>query len=202
MSPTPMVSTIPAHLVPWNGYVSDYCDDSVPNTATILRRRPPGNQNQHRAERDGASERAPRDFDSLRAVVGKRLGDLPKRLSQVGKYALDHPDEIAFGTTATHCRRRARATLDARPLRAPVRLRGIFRSADRLPRAAARSSLGLCRAATGAARRRTRHAAGTRDPRRLSRRRVALDRQACRDASTRNASAARSRFLPRPRPFT
>jgi len=53
------------------------------------------------SESDGAGERAPRDFDSLRAVVGKRLGELPKRLSQVGKYALDHPDEIAFGTTAT-----------------------------------------------------------------------------------------------------
>ena len=46
-------------------------------------------------------ERAPRDFDSLRSVVGRRLSDLPKRLSQVGKYALDHPDEIAFGTAAS-----------------------------------------------------------------------------------------------------
>jgi DNA-binding MurR/RpiR family transcriptional regulator len=44
---------------------------------------------------------APRDFDSLRAVVGRRLTDLPKRLSQVGKYALEHPDEIAFGTAAS-----------------------------------------------------------------------------------------------------
>ncbi|MEX0852713.1 MAG: MurR/RpiR family transcriptional regulator [Bauldia sp.] len=50
---------------------------------------------------DSSSELAPRDFDSLRAVVGKRLADLPKRLSQVGRYALDHPDEIAFGTTAS-----------------------------------------------------------------------------------------------------
>src|SRR6185295_5908210 len=53
------------------------------------------------SERFGGGERAPRDFDSLRAVVGKRLGDLPKRLSQVGKYALEHPDEIAFGTAAS-----------------------------------------------------------------------------------------------------
>lgn len=44
---------------------------------------------------------AVRDFDSLRAVVGRRLGELPKRLSQVGKYALEHPDEIAFGTAAS-----------------------------------------------------------------------------------------------------
>jgi DNA-binding MurR/RpiR family transcriptional regulator len=44
---------------------------------------------------------APRDFDSLRALVGRRLADLPKRLSQVGTYALDHPEEIAFGTAAS-----------------------------------------------------------------------------------------------------
>ena len=50
---------------------------------------------------NGSREHAPRDFDSLRAVVGKQLVTLPKRLSQVGKYALDHPDEIAFGTTAS-----------------------------------------------------------------------------------------------------
>jgi DNA-binding MurR/RpiR family transcriptional regulator len=50
---------------------------------------------------NGSREHAPRDFDSLRAVVGKQLVTLPKRLSQVGKYALDHPEEIAFGTTAS-----------------------------------------------------------------------------------------------------
>jgi DNA-binding MurR/RpiR family transcriptional regulator len=44
---------------------------------------------------------APSDFDGLRAMVGKRLPRLPKRLSQVGRYALDHPDEIAFGTAAS-----------------------------------------------------------------------------------------------------
>jgi DNA-binding MurR/RpiR family transcriptional regulator len=43
----------------------------------------------------------PRDFDGLRALVGRRLSDLPKRLSQVGRYALEHPDEIAFGTAAS-----------------------------------------------------------------------------------------------------
>jgi DNA-binding MurR/RpiR family transcriptional regulator len=52
-------------------------------------------------QRDGATPGPPRDFDSLRALVGKQLGELPKRLSQVGKYALIHPDEIAFGTTAS-----------------------------------------------------------------------------------------------------
>jgi DNA-binding MurR/RpiR family transcriptional regulator len=44
---------------------------------------------------------APRDFDGLSAMVGSRLAHLPKRLSQVGRYALDHPDEIAFGTAAS-----------------------------------------------------------------------------------------------------
>ena len=44
---------------------------------------------------------APRDFDSLRAMVGRDLPTLPKRLSQVGKYALEHPDELAFGTAAS-----------------------------------------------------------------------------------------------------
>jgi DNA-binding MurR/RpiR family transcriptional regulator len=48
-----------------------------------------------------AGGEAPPDFDSLRALVGRRAGDLPTRLAQVGKYALDHPDEIAFGTTAS-----------------------------------------------------------------------------------------------------
>ncbi len=51
---------------------------------------------------DAASgDLAPRDFDNLRALVGRRLTDLPKRLSQVGRYALEHPDEIAFGTAAS-----------------------------------------------------------------------------------------------------
>ena len=43
----------------------------------------------------------PRDFDNLRAIVGRQLATLPKRLVQVGKYALEHPDEIAFGTAAS-----------------------------------------------------------------------------------------------------
>ena len=48
-----------------------------------------------------SSETPVRDFDGLRAIVGKALTDLPKRLHQVGKYALEHPDEIAFGTAAS-----------------------------------------------------------------------------------------------------
>ena len=43
----------------------------------------------------------PRDFDTLRSAILERKGDLPKRLVQVAAYALDHPDEIAFGTAAS-----------------------------------------------------------------------------------------------------
>ena len=44
---------------------------------------------------------APRDFDSLRAELIERRPTLPKRLTQVAAYAIDHPDEIAFGTVAS-----------------------------------------------------------------------------------------------------
>lgn len=43
----------------------------------------------------------PHDFDTLRATILERRGELPKRLTQVAAYALDHPDEIAFGTAAS-----------------------------------------------------------------------------------------------------
>jgi DNA-binding MurR/RpiR family transcriptional regulator len=43
----------------------------------------------------------PQDFDALRAAILERKGDLPKRLTQVAVYALDHPDEITFGTAAS-----------------------------------------------------------------------------------------------------
>jgi DNA-binding MurR/RpiR family transcriptional regulator len=41
------------------------------------------------------------DFESLRAAILERRTTLPKRLMQVAAYALDHPDEIAFGTAAS-----------------------------------------------------------------------------------------------------
>ena len=47
--------------------------------------------------RDGV----PRDFDALRGAVAGRRDALPKRLIQVADYALQHPDEIAFGTAAS-----------------------------------------------------------------------------------------------------
>lgn len=43
----------------------------------------------------------PADFDSLRLSIMAQRENLPKRLMQVAAYALDHPDEMAFGTTAS-----------------------------------------------------------------------------------------------------
>jgi DNA-binding MurR/RpiR family transcriptional regulator len=48
-----------------------------------------------------AKVQPPQDFDALRSVILERKGELPKRLTQVAAYALDHPDEIAFGTAAS-----------------------------------------------------------------------------------------------------
>lgn len=44
---------------------------------------------------------APGDFEALRRTILARRRDLPKRLAQVAAYALEHPDEIAFGTAAS-----------------------------------------------------------------------------------------------------
>jgi DNA-binding MurR/RpiR family transcriptional regulator len=46
-------------------------------------------------------ESAPRDFAALRALIANRAHTLPRRLTQVAAYALDNPDEIAFGTAAS-----------------------------------------------------------------------------------------------------
>ena len=46
-------------------------------------------------------ESAPRDFAALRALIANRAQTLPRRLTQVASYALDNPDEIAFGTAAS-----------------------------------------------------------------------------------------------------
>lgn len=48
-----------------------------------------------------APDQPPQDFDALRTAILERKGELPKRLTQVAAYALDHPDEIAFGTAAS-----------------------------------------------------------------------------------------------------
>ena len=49
---------------------------------------------------NGGTE-APRDYGSLRRLVVARHQALPKRLAQVAAFAVDHPDEIAFGTAAS-----------------------------------------------------------------------------------------------------
>lgn len=43
----------------------------------------------------------PQDFDSLREMILAQRDALPKRIAQVAAYALDNPDEIAFGTAAS-----------------------------------------------------------------------------------------------------
>ncbi len=48
-----------------------------------------------------ATQLPPQDYDALRSAILERKRELPKRLTQVAAYALDHPDEIAFGTAAS-----------------------------------------------------------------------------------------------------
>ena len=43
----------------------------------------------------------PRDFASLKALIAERAADLPKRLTQIAGFALENPDEIAFGTVSS-----------------------------------------------------------------------------------------------------
>ncbi len=47
------------------------------------------------------ADAVPRDFPSLRAAIARRADQLPKRLMQIAGYALENPDEIAFGTVAS-----------------------------------------------------------------------------------------------------
>jgi DNA-binding MurR/RpiR family transcriptional regulator len=44
---------------------------------------------------------APKDHQALRSAIAQRSSILPKRLAQVAAYALEQPDEIAFGTVAS-----------------------------------------------------------------------------------------------------
>lgn len=43
----------------------------------------------------------PRDFDGLKELLLSRREELPRRLVQVAAFALENPDEIAFGTVAS-----------------------------------------------------------------------------------------------------
>jgi DNA-binding MurR/RpiR family transcriptional regulator len=44
---------------------------------------------------------APRDFAALKALIAARAPALPRRLGQIASFALEYPDEIAFGTVAS-----------------------------------------------------------------------------------------------------
>ena len=52
------------------------------------------------ASEGGEAGRAPRSFASLRDLLLERRATLPKRLAQVAEFALDNPDDMAFGTVA------------------------------------------------------------------------------------------------------
>ncbi len=43
----------------------------------------------------------PRDFAALKALITARATELPKRLTQIASFALENPDEIAFGTVSS-----------------------------------------------------------------------------------------------------
>ena len=43
----------------------------------------------------------PRDFAALKALIAERAQALPKRLTQIASFALENPDEIAFGTVSS-----------------------------------------------------------------------------------------------------
>jgi DNA-binding MurR/RpiR family transcriptional regulator len=47
------------------------------------------------------TEAAPKDFATLKSLIIERGKSLPKRLSQIAAFALDNPDDIAFGTVAS-----------------------------------------------------------------------------------------------------
>jgi len=43
----------------------------------------------------------PRDFEALKAIIIERRSSLPRRLMQVAVFAIENPDDIAFGTAAS-----------------------------------------------------------------------------------------------------
>ncbi|MCB1501649.1 MAG: MurR/RpiR family transcriptional regulator [Bauldia sp.] len=50
---------------------------------------------------DGQTACPPRNYEGLKNLLIARKRDLPKRLVQVAAFALENPDEIAFGTVAS-----------------------------------------------------------------------------------------------------
>jgi len=49
----------------------------------------------------GSAAGPPRDYDGLKDLLIARREELPRRLVQVAAFALENPDEIAFGTVAS-----------------------------------------------------------------------------------------------------
>ncbi|GEO15410.1 MurR/RpiR family transcriptional regulator [Microvirga aerophila] len=47
-----------------------------------------------------ATDVTPEDYDGLRALLLNRRESMPKRLKQLAAFALEHPEEMAFGTVA------------------------------------------------------------------------------------------------------
>ena len=47
------------------------------------------------------SQEAPVDYTGLRGRIVSDYDELSNRLQQVARFALDHPDDIALGTTAS-----------------------------------------------------------------------------------------------------
>jgi len=49
---------------------------------------------------EAVTDVAPEDYEGLRTLLLSRRDSMPKRLKQVASFALDHPEEMAFGTVA------------------------------------------------------------------------------------------------------
>jgi DNA-binding MurR/RpiR family transcriptional regulator len=49
---------------------------------------------------EAAVNAVPEDYEGLRALLLSRRDSLPKRLKQLAAFALEHPEEVAFGTVA------------------------------------------------------------------------------------------------------
>jgi DNA-binding MurR/RpiR family transcriptional regulator len=50
---------------------------------------------------DFVSIEAPRDFAALKDLIAARAASMPRRLAQIAAFALDNPDDVAFGTVAS-----------------------------------------------------------------------------------------------------
>ena len=88
---------------------------------------------------DEQALQSPRDFEALRAMIVERRDSLPKRLAQVAVYALDNPDEIAFGTAASIAQSAMVQPSTLVRFRPGLRLSGFQRVAGSVPLAAARA---------------------------------------------------------------